>query len=58
MAVFRALLVAFGVAVTVLAVRFIVTGRREYLSWSLRLLAAALVSGVVFFGVLLVKRLA
>ena len=58
MAAFRLLLAAFGVAVTFFAVRFIVTGNRQYLGWALRLLAAALVSGVVFFAVLLVTRLA
>jgi len=57
-AVFRILLVALGVAVTVLAVRFVVTGQRRYLQWALRLLGAALLSGVVFFAVLLVTHLA
>jgi hypothetical protein len=56
--VFRVLLVAFGISVTVLAVRFIATGERRYLQWALRLLALALVSGVVFFAVLLIARLA
>jgi len=44
--------------VTVLAVRFINTGERRYLRWALRVLALALVSGVVFFAVLLATRLA
>jgi hypothetical protein len=56
--VFRVLLVAFGISVTILAVRFIATGERRYLRWTLRVLAAALVSGLVFFGVLLAARLA
>jgi hypothetical protein len=55
-AFFRVLLVAFGISVTVLAVRFIATGERRYLLWALRVLGAALVSGVVFFGVLLATR--
>jgi hypothetical protein len=54
---FRVLLVAFGVAVTVLAVRFVLTGQRQYLRWALRLLGAALLSGLVFFAVLLVTHL-
>jgi hypothetical protein len=57
-AAFRLLLVAFGVGVTFFAIRFIATGNRQYLVWSLRLLGAALISGVVFFGVLLVTRFA
>ena len=57
MAVFRILLVAFGISVTVLAVRFIATGERRYLHWALRVLGAALLSGLVFFGVLLATRL-
>lgn len=57
MAAFRVLLVLFGVSVTLLAIRFVVSGERRYLRWALRLLGAALVSGLVFFGVLLVARL-
>jgi hypothetical protein len=57
-AAFRVLLAAFGLAVTFLAIRYVVTGRRTYLHWALRLVGAALVSGVVFFAVLLVSRLA
>jgi hypothetical protein len=55
---FRLLLVVFGLLVAFLAVRYVRTGRRQYLQWALRLLAGALVSGVVFFAVLLVTRLA
>lgn len=58
MAAFRVLLVVFGLLVTYFAIRFIVTGRRTYLDWALRLIAVALLSGVVFFAVLLVERLA
>jgi hypothetical protein len=56
--VFRVLLVVFGISVTFLAVRYVVSGERIYLRWALRLLGLALVSGVVFFGVLLIARLA
>lgn len=58
MALFRLLLVVFGISVAFLAFRFVVTGQRRYLQWALRLLAGALVSGLVFFAVLLVSRLA
>jgi len=57
-AVFRIALVAFGLAVLFCATRFIVTGDRRYLRRALWLLAGALVSGVLFFSVLLVSRLA
>jgi len=56
-AAFRVLLVVFALLVTYFAIRFIRTGRRLYLQWALRLLAAALLSGVAFFAVLLVVRL-
>ena len=57
MRAFRLLLVVFGLLVAFFAVRYVVTGRRQYLRWALRLLAAVLVSGVVFFAVLLITRL-
>jgi hypothetical protein len=56
--VFRLLLAAFGVAVLFYATRFIITGDRRYLRRALWLLAGALVSGVLFFSVLLVSQLA
>jgi hypothetical protein len=56
--VFRFLLAAFGVAVLFFATRFMVTGQRRYLRWALWLLAAALVSGVLFFAVLLISQFA
>ena len=58
MRAFRLLLVVFGLLVAFLAIRYVTTGRREYLRWALRVLAAVLVSGVVFFAVLLIARLA
>jgi hypothetical protein len=58
LAVFRILLVAFGVAVLFFATQFVVTGQRRYLNRALWLLGAALASGVLFFAVLLVSRLA
>ena len=57
MAAFRVLLVVFALLVTYFAIRFIRTGRRLYLERALRLIAAALLSGVVFFTVLLLVRL-
>jgi hypothetical protein len=57
-AVFRVLLAAFGIAVLFCAVRFVVTGQQRYLRRAVWLLAAALASGVLFFAVLLVSRLA
>jgi len=55
---FRVLLVVFGVAVLFFASRFMLTGQRRYLRWAVWVLATALGSGVVFFAVLLVSRLA
>ena len=58
MAAFRVLLAVFGVAVLYLAARYIRTGERVWLRRALWLLGAALASGVLFFAVLLVSRLA
>ncbi len=58
MAAFRVLLALLVVAVTVLVVRFLVSGQRSYLRWAARLLGVALASALVFFAVLLVERLA
>ena len=58
MIAFRVLLAVFGVAVLYLAGRFIRTGQRIWLRRALWLLGVALASGVVFFAVLLVSRLA
>jgi len=55
---FRILLAAFGVAVLFFSVRFVATGERRYLRLALWLLAAALISGVLFFSVLLVSPFA
>ncbi len=58
MIAFRVLLAAFGLAVLYLAIRYIRTGQRIWLRRALWLLGAALVSGVLFFAVLLVSRFA
>jgi len=56
-AFFRVLLAVFGVSVTILAVRYMTTGERRYLTWAARLMGLFLVLGVVFFVVLLIARL-
>jgi hypothetical protein len=55
---FRILLIAFGAGVTFFVVRFLQTGQRGYLNWAGRLLGLGLASGLLFFAVLLVARLA
>jgi hypothetical protein len=55
-AAFRLLLGAFGVAVLFFSASYIATGERRYLRGALWLLAAALISGVLFFSILLVSR--
>ena len=57
MAAFRVLLAAFGVAMFYLAARYVRTGERIYMRRALWLLGGVLLSGVLFFAVLLVSRL-
>jgi hypothetical protein len=54
---FRALVVGFGATIVVLVILYFVTGRPAYLAWARRLFAVGLAAAVVFFAVLLVKRL-
>jgi len=57
-AYFRVLLVVFGLSVTFLAARYMMTGQRHYLHWAARIVGLALALGVLFFTGLLVARLA
>jgi hypothetical protein len=54
---FRALLFAFGAAIIVCVTLHLLTGERRYLTWARRGFLAGLGCGVVFFTVLLIKRL-
>ena len=54
---FRALLFLVGAAIIGCVLAYFVTGKPRYLSWAGRTLLAGLGAGVVFFAVLLVKRL-
>ena len=54
---FRLALFALGAAIVGCVVAYLVTGRRQYLSWAWRLLAGGLAAGVFFFAILLIKRL-
>ena len=54
---FRGLLFAFGAGVVVCAVLYFVSGRARYLTWASRLFLVGLGTGVVFFAILLIKRL-
>jgi hypothetical protein len=54
---FRGFLFVLGAAIVVCAAMYFVTGRTRYLAWSRSLLLAGLGTGVVFFVILLLKRL-
>jgi len=54
---FRGLLFAFGAVIVVCALLYFISGRTRYLAWASRLFLAGLGTGVVFFAVLLIKRL-
>jgi 1,4-dihydroxy-2-naphthoate octaprenyltransferase len=56
-AVFRALLLLFAIAVTASAVAYLYTGNRKYLRWAGRLLMAGLAAGLLFFVGLTIERL-
>ncbi len=54
---FRGLLFALGAAILACVLLYFISGRPHYLTWASRLFLAGLGSGVVFFAVLLIKRL-
>jgi len=54
---FRGLLFALGAAITICVALYFASGRRRYLSWASRLFLAGLGTGLLFFAVLLAKRL-
>jgi hypothetical protein len=54
---FRALLFALGAGIVVCVLLYFVSGRAGYLTWARRLFLSGLGLGVVFFTVLLIKRL-
>jgi hypothetical protein len=54
---FRVLLFALGAAIAGCVAAYFISGRARYLSWAWRLLAGSLAAGVLFFAVLIVKRL-
>jgi len=54
----RTVAILLGLGVAVSAALWIVTGERKWLGWSLKLVRIGVVVGLVFFGVLLLERLA
>ena len=50
-------LLVVGVVIAALAVAWMVTGKRAYLQWSVRLLIAALALALLFFVALFIERL-
>ena len=53
----RGLLFAFGAAVAVCVALYFLSGQSRYLAWARRVFLTGLGAGVLFFSVLLVKRL-
>ncbi len=58
MLLLRTVAILLGLGVAVSAALWIVTGERKWLGWSLKLVRIGVVVGLVFFGVLLLERLA
>jgi hypothetical protein len=54
----RTVAILLGLGVAVSAALWIVTGERKWLGWSLKLVRVGVVVGLVFFGVLLLERIA
>jgi hypothetical protein len=54
----RTVAILLGLCVAVSAALWIVTGDRKWLGWSLKLVRIGVVVGLVFFGVLLLERIA
>lgn len=46
-----------GIAAVVCFVLFVVTGQARYKSWGVKIVAAAVVAGLVFFAGLAIERL-
>ncbi len=58
MLLLRTVAILLGLGVAVSAALWIVTGERRWLGWSLKLVRIGVVVGLVFFGVLLLERIA
>jgi uncharacterized membrane protein len=56
-AIFRALLLLFLVAVCVCVAAYLIKGNRRYLRWAGLLFKLAVAAGLLFFAVLLLERL-
>lgn len=57
MALFRSLAILLALSVILTTVLWLVTGKRHWMTWSIRLLRIGVVAGLVFFAVLVVERL-
>ena len=58
MLLLRTIAILLGLGGAVSAALWIFTGDRKWLGWSLRLVRVGVVVGLVFFGVLLLERIA
>ena len=58
MLLLRTLAVLLGLGAAVSAALWVLTGNRKWLGWSLKILRVGVVLGLVFFGVLLLERIA
>jgi hypothetical protein len=56
MLLLRIVAILLGLGIGVSAVLWLLTGERKWFDWSLRLVKAAVATGLVFFGVLAVQR--
>lgn len=57
MALFRLLAIVMALSVAVTAALWLLTGKRHWMIWSLRLLRVGVIAGLLFFAVLVVERL-
>ncbi len=53
----RTLAVLLAIAIAVSAVLWLLTGQRKWFDWSVRLLKAGVVVGLLFFGILALERI-
>lgn len=58
MLLLRTIAILLGLSVAVSAAAWLLTGQRRWLDWSLRLVKLGVIIGLVFFGVLLLERIA
>lgn len=57
MLLLRTIAILMAIAIAVSAALWLLTGERKWFDWSVRLLKAGVMVGLLFFGILAIERL-